>query len=194
MTANQIADLLRRALFLDGGAYREFRDDQHLTIVAFAALGVAVLLAALGAFFYGKWVVNGYDFAFMDTIVLGSLFMVLLFLADIGIVYLVLIQVFRIDIAPDALARLIAIGHLPYALGLFVFIQEIGFAFGIASVLGVFYWTLFALRTALPAADEKRLSLAVLAGMLVWIIVIPLISETPGNEFVTGVFVYGTIA
>lgn len=194
MNANEIAELMRRAVLLDGGAYREFRDNPRLTPIALASLGVTVLLAAIGAFLYGKFVVDGYDFGFTDTIVLGSLFMFLLLLADIGIVYVMLIQVFHIDIAPDALFRLVAIGHIPYALGLFVFIQELGFIFGIASVIGVFYWTLFALRAALPAADEKRLFLAVLAGMLIWVAFIPFISDTPGDEFVTGVFVYGLIA
>jgi hypothetical protein len=138
--------------------------------------------------------VEGYDFDLADTVLLGAVIMFLLFLADIGIVYVVLIQIFRIDVTPDGLARLVAIGHLPYALGALVFIPEVGFAFGAASLLGVFYWTLFALRAALPAADEKRLFLAVLAGMLVWLVFVPLISNTPNDELVTGVFVYGLIA
>jgi hypothetical protein len=49
------------------------------------------------------------------------------------------------------------------------------------------------LRAALPAASELRLAAAVIAGMCLWAAMIPFISG-PGNEFVTGVFVYGLIA
>ena len=89
--------------------------------------------------------------------------------------------------------RLLAVGHLPYALGLLVCIPDLGFIFGLLSILGVFWWTLFALRSALPAASEVRLAIAVVAGMAVWMAIIPFISGN-GNEFVTGVFVYGLIA
>jgi hypothetical protein len=102
-------------------------------------------------------------------------------------------QLFSIDIAPDALFRLLAVGHLPYALGLFVCIPELGFIFGLLSIIGVFYWSTFGLRSALPAASELRLAAAVIAGMCLWVAFIPFISG-PDNEFVTGVFVYGLIA
>jgi len=79
------------------------------------------------------------------------------------------------------------------ALGLLVCIPELGFVFGLLSVIAVFYWSLFALRAALPAASELHLAAAVIAGMCLWAVMIPFISG-PGNEFVTGVFVYGLIA
>jgi hypothetical protein len=193
MTANEMLDILRRALFLDSGAFRSIRDDTRLTAITLGGMALAALLAGLGAWLYGEWVLEGQDFSFADTVVLGTLFTLLLFLAGIGVVYVMLIQVMRVDVAPDALVRLLATGHIPYTLGLFVCIPELGFLFGLASVIGVFFWTMFAMRSALPAADEKRLLMAVLAGMAVWIAIIPWISD-PGDEFVTGVFVYGLIA
>jgi hypothetical protein len=193
MTANEILDTLRRALFLDAAAYRQIRDDTRLTTATVGGMALAVLIAGIGAWLYGQTVLEGYDFSVVDTVVLGSLFTLLLFFAGMGVVYIMLILVLRIDIAPDALVRLLATGHLPYALGFFVLIPELGFAFGVASVIGVFFWTLFALRSALPAVDERRLLLAVLAGIAVWAAIIPWISGL-GDEFVTGVFVYGLIA
>ena len=193
MNANDILILLQRVARLEPGAFKEIRDDDRLTPVAIGAMVAAVILAGLGAWMYGETVLDGYSFSFVDTVVLGSLFTLLLMFAGMGIIYVMMIQVFRIDIAPDALIRLLAVGHLPYALGLLVLIPEVGFAFGVLSVVGVFYWTLFALRAALPAAEERRLMPSVVPGMLVWLAIMPLISE-PGDDFVTGVFVYGLLA
>jgi len=193
MNANEILAVLRRVLLLDKTVFPQVRDDPGLTGPAAAGAALAALIAGLGAWLYGQIVLEGYDFSFFDTVILGTLFTIILFMAGFGITYVVLIQLLRIDIAPDALVRLLAVGCLPYALGLFVCIPDLGFAFGLLSVLGVFWWTLFALRAALPAASELKLVAAVVAGMAVWMAIIPFISGS-GNEFVTGVFVYGLIA
>lgn len=193
LTSNEIVDLLRRAARLDAGAFKEVRDERGLTAHALGGLIVAILLAGLGAYMYGQTVLEFGGFSFVKTALLGSLFTLILFGAGFGITYVVLTQLFRIDIAPDALFRLLAVGHLPYALGVFVLIPELGFVFGLLSVIAVFHWSTFALRSALPAANELRLAAAVIAGICLWAAFIPFISG-PDNEFVTGVFVYGLIA
>ncbi len=193
MTSNEVLGLLRRVLFLDPTAFRDLRDSAHLTLIAAGGLAAAVVIAGLGSWLYSRTVLEGGDFSIARTLLLGSLFTLILFGAGFGVTYVVLTTLFRIAIAPDALFRLLAAGYLPFALGLLVCIPEAGFVFGLLSVIGVFYWSLFALRTALPAASESRLALAVVAGMSLWAVMIPFISG-PGNEFVTGVFVYGLIA
>ena len=194
MNGNEILSVLRRVLTLDRDVFRQVRDDPGLTVPAVAGAGLAVLIGGIGAWLYGKTVWDGAaGFSFSDTIILGSIFAAILVLAGFGVTYVALIQVLRVDIAPDALVRLLAAGFLPYAIGILVCIPDLGFLFGMLSIIGVFWWTLFALRSALPAANELRLAAAVASGMAVWIAIIPFISGS-GNEFVTGVFVYGLIA
>ena len=193
MNANEILAVLRRAITLDPTVFKQIRDDPGLTAPAAAGAALAVLIAGIGAWLYGQTVWEGNEFSFFDTAILGTVFTIILFMAGFGVTYIMLIIVFRIDIAPESLVRLLSAGHLPYALGLLVCIPDAGFAFGLASIVGVFWWTLFALRSALPAASELRLAVAVAAGMAVWALIIPFISGN-GNEFVTGVFVYGLIA
>jgi hypothetical protein len=193
VTSNEMVDLLRRVVRLDPSAFKEIRDDRGMTPFALGGLIIAILLAGFGAFMYGETVLEFGGFSFVKTALLGSLFTLILFGAGFGITYVVMTQLFRIDIAPDALFRLLAVGHLPYALGVFVCIPELGFVFALLSILGVFYWSTFALRSALPAASESRIAAAVAAGICLWAAIIPFISG-PDNEFVTGVFVYGLIA
>jgi hypothetical protein len=193
LTSQDVLNLLRRVLMLDTDVFKEIRDTRGLTLFALAGLGVATFLAGLGAFIYSDTVLEFGSFSFVKTALLGSLFTLILFCAGFGITYVVLTQLFHIDIAPDALFRLLAVGYLPYALGFFVCIPELGFLFGVLSMLTVFYYTLFAMRAALPAASELRLAVAILAGIALWTAFIPFISD-PDNEFVTGVFVYGLIA
>jgi hypothetical protein len=193
ISTNEVLRLFWRVVILDATAFRELRDTARLTLIAAGGLAAAVVIAGFGAWLYSHTVLKGDDFSFVKTVLLGSIFTLILFVAGFGITYVALTTLLRIDIAPDALFRLLAAGYMPYALGLLVCIPELGFVFGLLSVIAVFYWSLFALRAALPAASELRLAAAVIAGMCLWAAMIPFISG-PGNEFVTGVFVYGLIA
>ena len=193
ISTNELLGLLWRVVMLDATAFQELRDTARLTLIAACGLLVAVVVAGFGAWLYSHIVLEGGDFSFVKTVLLGSLFTLILFVAGFGITYVALTTFLHIDIAPDALFRLLAAGYLPYGLGFFVCIPELGFVFGLLSVIAVFYWSLFALRSALPAASELRLAAALIAGMCLWAAMIPFISG-PGNEFVTGVFVYGLIA
>jgi hypothetical protein len=193
ISTNEALGLLWRVVTLDATAFQELRDKARLTLIAAGGLATAVVIAGFGAWLYSHTVLEGGDFSFVKTVLLGSIFTLILFGAGCGVTYVTLTTLLRIDIAPDALFRLLAAGYLPYALGLLVCIPELGFVFGLLSVIAVFYWSLFALRSALPAASELRLAAAVIAGMCLWAAMIPFISG-PGNEFVTGVFVYGLIA
>ena len=165
MNANEILAVLRRALTLDPTVFKQIRDDPGLTAPAAAGVAIAVIIAGLWRLALRPDRLGGQRSPFFDTAILGSIFTIILFMAGFGVTYIMLIVVFRIDISPEALVRLLAVGHLPYAVGVLVCIPDAGFAFGLASIIGVFWWTLFALRSALPTAGETRLAASVFAGM-----------------------------
>src|SRR2546422_373803 len=52
---------------------------------------------------------------------------------------------------------------------------------------------IFGIRAAYPNVDNLRAMIAVLLGFAVWAVVIPIISDYPDNNWVTGVFVYSLI-
>ena len=52
---------------------------------------------------------------------------------------------------------------------------------------------MFGIRSAYPNVDNLRAMITVLLGFAVWAILIPVISDYPDNNWVTGVFVYSLI-
>jgi hypothetical protein len=195
MPTEQIFSRIQRAMMLDPRAYEETRDDATFTPYALAAAAIAVFLAALGAWLWAETVLSVTpDGWFVDTVILGFMFTAFLFLAGIGVTYAVLTQVLREEIPSiDGFLRVALVGHLGYAVSFLVFIPEIGFAFGLLAVAFVYFDTIFGIRASYPNAGTFNVALAVTIGVLVWAFLIPLISDYPDNNFVTGPFVYSIL-
>ncbi len=194
MPTEQIVARLRRALMLDQTAFEEVRDDATFTPIAAGLAAAAILIAGFGAWLWGETVL---DYApsgfFVDTVILGSIFTALLWLAGVGIMYVLLTQVYGVTATPDAVFRVSAVGFLPYVLGILVFLPEVGFGLALLALLLCFYVTLFGLSAAF-GIDQKRALLTSAAGLAVLAIILPLIGEFPDNNFATGIFVYGLAA
>jgi cation transport ATPase len=192
MPTETILTRIQRAMMLDARAYEEARDDATFTPYAVAAAVIAVFLAAIGAWLWAETVLDFTpDGWFVDTVILGFIFTVVLFLVGAGVMYVVLTQLLREEIpSMDGFLRVALLGHIGYAVSLLVFIPEIGFAFGILAVAFVYFDTIFGIRAAYPNTGMFNVALAVTIGVLVWAALIPLISDYPDNNFVTGTFVY----
>lgn len=193
MPTEEMVARLRRALSLDQSAFVELRDDASFTGFAAALAAVVILIAGLGAWLFGKVVLDSTpDGYFVDTVILGPIFTILLWLAAVAVIYLILTQFYGETLRPDALFRVCAVGLLPFLLGALVFIPEIGFGFGFLSAALVFYLTVFGLSAAF-SMGTMRTVLATVAGFAVLGMILPLISGFPENNFVTGFFVYSLV-
>lgn len=189
MAIDQLIARLRRAMMLDATAFEEARDDATFTPLALGAAAVAVFLGGIGTFLWAAIVIDDTGDIFVESTILGSIFLILLWAAGIAIAYVVLTQVYKESVAPDALARVMALGHVPFALGFLIFIPGIGFAFGLMSVALMFFYTIFGVRAAFPNIDPFRVLLSVIAGFAVWTMILPLL--TSGSDaFAPGVFIY----
>ena len=190
MTADQVIARIRRALLLDATAYEETRDDNAFTLVSLAAAGLAVLLGAIGAWLWASTVLEATpDGWFVDTVILGTIFLAILWLIGIGVMYLILAQLYGEQLTPDGLLRVATLGHLPFALSLLVFIPEIGFGFAMLGIAATFFYTNFAIRAAYPEIDTLRVMLAVVAGFAVWLFILPILTSS-GDAYAPGPFVY----
>jgi hypothetical protein len=195
MAVEQVVRTFRRALTLDGSAYEEIRDNTSYTWYSLAAAGIAIILAAIGAWLWAETV---YDYSpdgwFFDTVFLGTIFTAALMAAGLGVMYAVLSQVLRETIpTTDGFIRVAALGHVSYAVSALVFLPEIGFAFGLLAIAFVFFDTVFAIRSAYPSVSPWNATVAVTLGMLVWLALLPIITGSPDNNWVTGPFVYGLL-
>ncbi len=190
MAADRIVGRVRRALLLDPTAFEEVRDDGAWTPICLGLAAAALLLGGLGSFLWGLLALDNRPSGFfVDTFILGGVFLILLWLAGIAVTYVVLTQIYREQIAPDALVRVVTLGHVPFALSFFVWIPGIGFGFGLLAIAAMFFYTIFGLRAAYPALDPFRTLVSVLAGFAVWAMVLPLLSSS-GDAFSPGTFVF----
>jgi hypothetical protein len=191
MPTETIIARIRGAMMLDARAYEDTRDDATFTLYAAVAAAIAVFLAAIGAWLWAETILSVTpDGWFVETVVLGFLFTVVLFAVGILVMYGVLTQLLHEEIPSlDGFFRVALLGHLGYAVALLVFIPEIGFALGLLAVAFVYFDTIFGIRAAYPNTGMFNVALAVTIGVLVWAFLIPLLSGAE-NSYVTGPFVY----
>jgi hypothetical protein len=172
----QFIAVLRRALALEEGAWVEIRDNTSFTVFCAGLAAIMVLLAALGTFLWGEITVDYStpDGWFVDTVVLGTLFTILLMLLGMVAAYLVLTQMFRETVAPDALFRVFAVAVVPFGLGLLLFVPELNLWLAMMSVVLMFFLGVYGLRAAF-SIDMMRSLIAVSAGFSVFFIVMALL-------------------
>ena len=190
MTFEQVISRIRRALMLDETVFVEVRDDIAFTLFALASAAIAVLIGGIGSFLWGKVVLDSTPDGFLlDTIVLGSIFLLFLWLIGLIVTYLVLSQLYGEKVTSDGFARVGLLCHVPFALSLLVFLPEIGFGFGVLTIAAMFFYINFGLRAAYPDIDPLRLMVSVLAGFAVWTMFLPILTS-PGNAFAPGTFIF----
>jgi hypothetical protein len=186
----QFVAVLRRALSLEDGAWTEIRDNASYTVFCAGLAVIAVLLAGLGTFLWGEITVDYStpDGWFVDTVILGSLFTILLMLLGMVAAYLVLTQMFGESVAPDALFRVFGVAIVPFALGLLFFIPELNLWLGMMSLILMFFLAVYGLRAAF-SIDMMRSLIAVSAGFSVFLIVMALLI-TYKNPWAPGPLIY----
>jgi len=180
---------VRRALLLDVGVFEEARDDRLFTPFAIITAGGAALLAGIGAFLWSWIILDETEDFFLEATILGTIFLLLLWLVGMITTYFLLAQTYREKVALDALIRVMCLGHVPFALSLLVFVPGLGFGFALLAVAATFFYTNYGVRAAYPGIDPMHVMIACLAGMAVWAMVLPLLTSSD-NQFAPGPFVY----
>ncbi len=103
MTVDEVIARIRRALMLEPAAFEEVRDDTNFTLVSIGSAGIAVLLAAIGAWLFGETVLDpAPGLGFVDTVIFGTIFTVVLFLIGVAVIYLIWTRALRVR-PPDRL-------------------------------------------------------------------------------------------
>ncbi|HET8943732.1 MAG TPA: hypothetical protein VFO59_03045 [Dehalococcoidia bacterium] len=189
MPVEQIMARIRRALLLDVGVFEETRDDRLFTPIAIAIAGGSALLAGIGAFLWSAFILDETQDFFLEATVLGTIFLLLLWLVGMIAAYFVLSQVYHESVALDGLIRVMCLGSVPFALSALVFIPGFGFGLAMIAIALTFFYTNYGVRAAYPDIDPMRVMIACLAAMAVWSMVLPLLTSTD-NQFAPGPFVF----
>ena len=114
----QILNRLQRLTLLDTAVFEEVRDDERELGPALIIAGAACLLAGFGAWLH--WEVSGADAgnAFVNSFLLGSLFLAAMYGAATLLIYVLMVQFFRVQVDLSAIVR--TMGYAAAPLGLSV--------------------------------------------------------------------------
>lgn len=170
-----LADRLQRLLRLDTHVFEEVRQDVAATVPAVFVVAASTVLAGIGGWLW--WALQ--DFGdngkvFVQSVILGSIFSVALWIVWLLVAWVILTQLFREDADWQQMLRTMGMAAAPLALSVAMFIPGIDLGVGLASIALFFGLTTIAIQ-ATTAANAARVLVANLAGFAVWAIVLGLL-------------------
>ena len=178
MDPNVIINRLVRLAKLDTTVFDEVRDDANGLVPAVIIAAVSSLLAGLGAFMFWKAVAAGTpDSAFVNQVILGSIFMAVMYGVAALVVYVVMAQLFKVQVDLQALARTMGYAAFPLAFCLLMFIPILWPVFAIVPLALVLVTMIYAVQSA-TGAESSQVVIASLIGFAVFVLVLGLISST----------------
>jgi hypothetical protein len=184
-----LADRLQRLGRLDTTVFEEVRHDPAATIPAIVVAVASTLLAGFGGWLW--WIIQDYGASgevFLESVVLGSIFSVALWIVWLLVAWVVLTQVFRDDADWQEMLRTMGMAAAPLAISVLMFIPGIDIGIGLASIALFFGLTTIAIQAVTPA-NPARVLVANLAGFAVWAIVLGLL-VTSDNYLAPGIFLF----
>ncbi|MDZ4277703.1 MAG: hypothetical protein U1B78_01060 [Dehalococcoidia bacterium] len=180
---------LLRLLRLDTGVFQEVRQDPAATLPAVFVMAVSTVLAGIGGWLW--WIVQGFGDSgqvFVQSVILGTIFSVALWIVWLLVAWVILNQLFREDADWQQMLRTMGMAGAPLGLSFAMFIPGIDFGIALASVALFFGLTTTAIQ-ATTSADPARVLVANLAGFAIWAVVLGLL-VTSENYFAPGIFIF----
>ena len=182
-----LVDRLRRLLLLDTSVFDEVRHDPAATLPAVFVVTASTALAGLGGWLW--WLTQDFPDSgqvLFESVVLGSVFSVALWIVWLFVAYVILTQIFREDADWQQMLRTMGMAAAPLSLSLAMFIPGISFGVGLASVALFFGLTTIAIQST-TAAGPAHVLIANLAGFAIWAIVLGLL-VTSESYLAPGIF------
>ena len=178
MDPTVILNRLLRLARLDTTVFEEVRDDANETIPAIVIAVASCLLAALGLFIYVQ-TFDGRkpDSAFLNTVVLGTIFTAAVYGLWVVVSYLVIVQLFKAQADLMSLIRTMGYGALPLAASVFLFIPILFPVFAVVPIALLIVFSIYAVQTCTDA-EPGQVVLANLIGMTVFVLVLGFIAKS----------------
>lgn len=186
---NILADRLQRLLRLDTSVFDEVRVDPAATVPAIFVVAASTVLAGLGGWIW--WMFQDFGDTgkvFIQSVILGSVFSVALWIVWLLLAHVILTQLFREDADWQQMLRTMGMAAAPLALSVGIFIPGIDLGIGLASIALFFGLTTIAIQSV-TAASPAHVLVANLAGFAVWAIVLGLL-VTSDTFLAPGIFLF----
>ena len=190
---NTLIARLLRLFRLDTSVFDEVRNDPRATIPAVFVLVASTLLAGIGGWLW--WIVEGFGNAgevFIESVILGSLFSMALWVVWLLIAWVILTQLFQEEADWQQMLRTMGMAAAPLGLSVLMFVPGVNFGVALASVALFFGLTTIAIQAVTPA-DPARVLVANLAGFTIWAVVLTLL-VTSDSILAPGIFIFNAPA
>ena len=182
-----LSDRLLRLFRLDTSVFDEVRQDPMATVPAIFVVVASTVLAGLGGWLW--WIVQDFGDTgkvFIQSVILGSVFSVALWIVWLLIAWVILSQLFREEADWQQMLRTMGMAAAPLALSVVLFIPGIDFGVGLTSMALLFGLTTIAIQAVTPA-NPARVLVANLGGFALWAIVLGLL-VTSDSFLAPGIF------
>ena len=182
MDINAVIEKVMRLARLDTTVFDDVRDDQQELVPALIVAGVSFLLAGFGAFMWWTVIPDFEpDSTFLNTVILGTIFAIVLYGVAALAVYVVMAQMYRVTVDLQSLVRTMGYAAAPMALSLLMLIPIIWPLFGLVP-LALLFWTMTQAVRSATNAEENHAAMATLIGFSVMVVVLGLISLSAGSS------------
>ncbi len=194
MDPNVILNRLLRLARLDTTVFDEVRDDQRETVPALVIAVVASFVAGLGTFLWWEtaWSFRP-DSTFVDTFILGSIFLAVMYGVAVLVAYVVLAQMYKVQADLQAMIRTCGYAAAVLVLVLPMLIPVIFPVFAIVPFAILFVLMIYAVQSA-SGADSQQVVISTLIGFVVMVFFLGLIAAvTSDTKAPMGAGVFGFI-
>ena len=198
MDINAVMDKVMRLARLDTSVFDDVRDDQQELVPALVVAAVSFLLAGIGTWLFFFVVADSvyrdnYDGNFINNVILGSIFAIVLYGVAALAVYVVMAQMYRVTVDLQSLIRTMGYAAAPMSLSLLMFIPIIWPLFAIAPLALLLVTMNSAVRSA-SNAEESHVMMASIIGFAVMVVVLGLISlSSSAGDFPMGAGLFGVL-
>ncbi|MGK2964157.1 MAG: hypothetical protein ACSLFM_00970 [Tepidiformaceae bacterium] len=181
MDPNVTLNRVLRLIKLDTSVFDEVRDDANELIPALIVAGISALLAGLGSFLW--WQIHfdrTPDGLFLNTFILGSIFLAAMYAVWVLIAYVVLVQMYKLQVDLNSLLRTMGYAALPLAAGVLGFLPVLYPVFWIVPLALLLVTSAYAVQSASGAASNQVV-VANIIGFSVMVLVLGVIAMSGDN-------------
>ncbi len=168
-------DRLGRMALLDTSVFEEVRDDERELASALVVAASACLLAGLGAWLH--WEISAFTppDAFINSFLLGSIFLAMMYGATAALIYVLMVQFFHVQVDLLAIVRTMGYAAAPLALSVGMFIPVLYPVFALMPLALLLVAMIYAVQAA-TGAEPVQVVVACLIGFGFMVLVLGVVA------------------